>query len=111
MGLEVYEIGLAVRAFNHFDVKSDIPGQGRIEGIEKIASKLLTARTRQPTAMPDRSQGMKLRVLAIVADVLKPGAKLGRVTESLFHSCRLFRGKSVGEIVAQCGIVNWCGRW
>src|SRR5271157_3065995 len=83
--LEVSEVGLAVRAFNHVDVELDVRSQFRIEGVEQVAAKLLAGRAGQPGAVPDTPQRVKLEVLAIAADLLEPGAKIGRVAEGLFH--------------------------
>ena len=56
LGLEIGEIGQAEWALDHFEVKSQVGSQLRIEGVEQIAPELLTARARQTGAVPDRTE-------------------------------------------------------
>src|SRR5271157_5191444 len=106
--LEVSEVGLAVRAFNHVDVELDVRGQFRIKGVEQVAAKLLAAWAGQPSAAPDAPQRVKLEVLAVAADILKPGAKIGRVAEGLFHPRQVFGRQAVRQVIAEHLIID---RW
>src|SRR5271166_6970403 len=105
--LEVSEVGLAVRAFNHVDVELDVRSQLRIEGVEQVAAKLLAAWAGQPSAAPDAPQRVKLEVLAVAADILKPGAKIGRVAEGLFHPRQVFGRQDVRQVIAEHLIIDW----
>ena len=77
-----------------------------IEGVEQVAAELLAGGAGQPRPAPDGAQGVKLEVVAVVADVLQPRAKLGRVAEGLLDPRHVFRGKLVGEVVLEQRVVD-----
>ena len=83
LDLQVGEVGLAERALDHLEVEPEVRGQLGVEGIEQEAAQLLAAGAGQAGAMPDGAQGVELAVGPVLADVLQPGAELGRVAKGL----------------------------
>ena len=106
LGLEVGEVGLAEGALDDLEVELEVGGQVGVEGVEQVAAELLAARAGQPGAVPDGAQGVELAVAAVLADVLEPGAELGRVAQGLLDPGRVLGGQGVGQVVAEHGVVD-----
>ena len=106
LGLQVVEVGLAERALDHLEVELQVGGQLGIQGIEQEAAELLAAGAGQPGAVPDGAQGVELAVGPVLADVLEPGAELGRVAQGLLHPRGFLGGQGIGQVVAEHGVVD-----
>ncbi len=104
---EVSKICLAIGAFDHVDVELDVVSECRIEGIEQVAAKLLTAWAGQSSPAPDAPQRMKLEIFAVRTNVLETGSKVGRIAEGLFYAGQIFGRQAIRQVVAKHLIVDW----
>src|SRR5450755_2018679 len=96
--LEVGEVGLTERALDHVEVEPEIAGKLGVERVEQEAAELLTARAGQAAPTPDRAQGVKVGVAAVLADVFEPGAKLRGVAKRFLDPRQITRRQRIGQV-------------
>src|SRR4051812_45548438 len=86
LGLEVVEVGLAEGAADDVEVEGDVGRQGGVEGVEQGAAELLAGRAGEAAPPPDGPEGVQAGVASVLADVLEPGAELGRLAQRLLDA-------------------------
>ena len=110
LGLQVGEVRLAERALDDFEVELQVAGEVGVEGVEQEAAELLAGRAGQAAAAPDRAQGVQVGVAAVLADVLEPGAELGRVAQRLLDPRQVLGRQGVGQVRSQRLVVDRSSR-
>src|SRR6476469_3928256 len=88
LGFEVGQVGLAEGTLDDVDVEGDVGTEIGVEGVEEEAPELLAVRAGEAAAAPDRTQGVESGIAAVLADVFKAGAELGRVAQRLLDPCQ-----------------------